>query len=220
MEHLTKAGIELIRNNPSLYVPITDRQGTDISLFLQLWLGSGLDAEEVTPWLVEMANRLDFAFRTRGHYPSSASDYRELAEHPRDRSDDYFEEATAGSTVIPIVASWLQALGQVDVVDMLSLLVREKLGHCTLQLWLPDETSETEIFIGRNNHGRALCDLPLAEGGQELLATIMEACRIDTTFKNLSPMKTGFWPIILLACRHHQLPVPPGFWIESLLPPT
>ena len=215
----TQTGLAMIRNNPALLLPITDRQGTDIALFLQLWLASGLDGAGVTSWLNEMARRLDFTMRTRGRYPSASSDYQELADYPRDQSDGYFNEATAGSTVIPLIATWLQGLGQLDMVEMLSTLVREKLEHCTLQLWMPDSTSEEELFIGDKNHGRALCDLPLSEGGHQLLTTIAEACRMNTAFKELSPIKTGFWPVILVACRHHQLPIPPHFWIESLTPP-
>lgn len=215
----TQAGLALIRNNPALLLPITDRQGTDIALFLQLWLASGLDAEGVTSWLRQMANRLTFAIRTRGRYPAAASDYRDLAEHPRDRSDDYFKEATAGSTVIPLIAAWLQGLGQTDAVETLSTLVREELKHCTLQLWMPDATSEAKLYVGGTDHGKALCHLPLGEGGDQLLATIAEACRMDTVFKNLSPITTDFWPVLLVACRHHQLPIPLGFWIESLMPP-
>lgn len=220
LQRFTQTGLAIIRNNPALLLPISDRQGTDIALFLQLWLHSGLDAVGVTSWLQEMASRLTFTIRTRGRYPTCASDYRELVEHPRDGSDDYFEEATAGSTVIPLLAAWLQALGQEGVVETLSTLVREKLQHCTLQLWMPDATSETALFKGSHSSGRAICDLPLAEGGPQLLATITEACNIDTEFKKLSPIRTGFWPVMLVACRHHQLPVPPAFWIESLMPPN
>jgi hypothetical protein len=217
--HFTQTGLSLIRNNPALLLPISDRQGTDIALFLLLWLASGLDSDGVTSWLREMANRLDFAMRTRGRYPSSATDYHELAEHPCDRSDDYFKESTSGSTVIPLIASWLEAFGQVDAVETLSLFVREELEHCTLQLWMPDDMSESELYVGDNNHGRALCDMTLSEGGSQLLATIAEACRIDSAFGNLSPIKTGFWPVILVACHHHKLPIPPSFWVEELTPP-
>lgn len=215
-----KAGLDLIRNNPALFLPITDRQGTDIALFLLLWAISGLDAMVVTSWLKEIANRFIYTIRTRGRYPMSASDYRELIEHPRDQSDDYFKEAISGSTVIPLISAWLQALHQADVVEALSTLVRNELEHCTLQLWMPDAKSETEMFISDNNHGhgRSLCDLPLSEGGSQLLSTIAEACRMDSSFKDLTPNKVGFWPVILVACRHHQLPIPPGFWIELLSP--
>ncbi|BCG47246.1 hypothetical protein GEOBRER4_n2073 [Citrifermentans bremense] len=217
LQRFTQTGLALIRNNPTLLLPISDRQGTDIALFLLLWLYSGLDGVGVTSWLQEMANRLTFTIRTRGRYPTCASDYRELVEHPRNNSDDYFEEATAGSTVVPLIAAWLQVLGQESAVDTLSTLVRENLQHCTLQLWIPDATSETALFKGDHSNGRAICDLPLAEGGPQLLTTIAEACKIDTEFKNLSPIRTGFWPVMLVACRHHQLPVPAAFWIESLM---
>lgn len=219
VSQITQAGLALILNNPALMLPITDRQGTGIALFLQLWLASGLDAAPVSSWLEEMAHRFVFAIRTRGRYPSCASDYRELAEHPRDRSaDEYFKEATAGSTLIPIIAAWLQAFGRNDAVEALQKLVTKELEHCTLQLWMPDDTSEGALYVADKIHGRALCDLPLNEGGSQLLEIVAKACRTDNAFKSLSPMTTGFWPVIFVACRHYQLPIPPGFWIESLAP--
>lgn len=214
-----QAGLALIRNNPALLLPISDSQGTDIALFLQLWLTSGLGEVGVSSWLREMASRLVLTVRTRNRYPSSTSDYRELVEHPK-HTEDYFKEATSGSTVIPLIAAWLQALGEVDSVENLSALVRGELEHCTLQLWMPDAASEDKLFVGDTDHGRALCDLPLAEGGSQLLATIKRAYDMDTAFQELSANKRGFWPVILVACRHWRLPVPPGFWVEALMPPS
>lgn len=216
---LTQTGLELIRNNPALFLPITDRQGTSIALFLQLWLVSRLDATGVTSWLQEMAYRLTFSIHTRGRYTSSLSDYRDLAEHPHDRSDEYFKEATAGSTVIPLIAAWLHALGATEAVDALSSLAQKELKHCTFQLWLPDTTSEEKLYVGDSSHGRALCGLPLNKGGHQLIATIAEACRMDADLQSLSAIKSGFWPVVMVACHHHQLPVPPGFWINSLMEP-
>jgi len=216
---LTQEGLVLIRNNPSLLLPISDYEGTDIALFLQLWLVSGIEATGIIKWLQELANRLIFSIHTRGRYPSCSSEYRELAEHPYDRSDEYFKEATAGSTLIPLITAWLHALGQKDSVEALSNLVREELEHCTLQLWTPDASSEVELYVGNNSHGRALCDLPLVEGGCQLLLTIEKGCHIDTYFEDLSANKAGFWPIVLVACHHYKLPIPPGFWINSLVAP-
>ncbi|QHD05562.1 hypothetical protein [Pseudomonas sp. R76] len=216
---LTHTGLELIKNNPILFLPITDPQGTSIALFLQLWLVSGLDATGVTSWLQEMAKRLTFTIHTRGRYTTSLSDYRDLADHPRDRSDNYFKEATAGSTVVPLIAVWLHALGATEAVEALSRLARKELKHCTLQLWLPDASSEEKFYVGDNSHGRAICGLPLDKGGQKLLATIAEACSMNADLQNLSPVKSGFWPVVMVACHHYDLPVPPGFWINSLLDP-
>lgn len=216
---LTQMGLELIKNNPVLFLPIKDRQGTSIALFLQLWLVSGLDATGVASWLQEMASRLIFSIHTRGRYTSSLSDYRDLAEHPRDRSDEYFKESTAGSTVIPLIAAWLYALGATEVVEALSRLVQEELKHCTLQLWSPDANSEENIYLDVNSHGRALCGLPLSKGGHQLITTIADACRIDASLESLSAIKSSFWPVIMVACHHYQLPVPPGFWINALTAP-
>jgi hypothetical protein len=216
---LTQTGLELIRNNPILFLPIADRQGTSIALFLQLWLVSELDATGITSWLEEMARRLTYSIHTRGRYTSSLTDYRDLAEHPRDRSDEYFKEAMAGSTIVPLLAAWLHALGATEAVEALSRLAQEELKHCTFQLWLPDASSEENLYVGNSSHGRALCGLPLNKGGCKLIATIAEACSTDTGLQNLSPIKSGFWPLVMVACHHHELPIPPGFWISSLMEP-
>lgn len=218
VEQCRRGGIDLIWNNPCLFLPITDRQCIDIALFLQLFLVSESDTKDISLWLREMAERLSFTIKTRGRYPAITEDYQELAEHPRDRSDDYFKETTAGSTVIPLIAAWLHALGETAAVDSLQSLVKEELNHCTLQMWMPDDLSEDSLYVGDANHGQSLCDLPLDNGGSQLLETIAEACRLDTGFRNLSAIKTGYWPIVLVACRHHHLPIPPGFWIDSLRP--
>ncbi|WP_407312991.1 chemotaxis protein [Pseudomonas sp. nanlin1] len=216
---LTQTGLELIRNNPVLFLPIADRQGTSIALFLQLWLISKVDATGITSWLEEMAYRLTFTIHSRGRYTTSLTDYRDLAEHPRDRSDEYFKEATAGSTIVPMLAAWLHALGATEAVEALSRLAQKELKHCTLQLWLPDASSEDNFYLGNSPHGQALCGLPLIRGGRQLIATIAEACTTDSSLQNLSPIKSGFWPVVMVACHLHQLPIPPGFWIGSLTEP-
>lgn len=213
----TQAGLAMIRSNPVLLLPITDRQATDVALFLLLWLASGLDNAGVVSWLEEMANRLTFAVRTRGRYPSTSSDYRDLADHPHDRSDEYFEESTVGSTLIPLIASWLEGFGSAEAVQELANLAKEKLPHTTMQLWMPDEASEARIFEG-HGHGRALCGLPVHEGGAALVRTVSEACRTHG-LEGIKSVSTKFWPVLLVACRHRQLPVPPHFWINALMPP-
>jgi hypothetical protein len=214
----TRAGIAMISKNPSLLLPISDRQTTDIALFLMLWVDSGINVPGMGQWLEEMASRLDFTIRTRGLYPSTASDYRDLADHPRDGSDEYFKESTAGSTLIPLLTAWLHALQRTVSVEAMGKLVREELEHCTLQLWMPDEASEQTLYTGDGEGGRALCDLPVGRGGEILLRTILEACDKDDGFLSLSAVKARLWPIVLMACRHHRVPVPVNFWIEAMRP--
>lgn len=218
-DNAVTAGIKLIRNNPTLLLPVSDQQTTDIALFLQLWLAESMDLSEVRSWLVEMTGRLNYAIRTRGHYPSCSTDYAELDDHQSHHKDDeFFKEATAGSTLIPLIAAWLHALGETEAFDALAKLVKEELDHCTLQLWLPDTSSEPAMYIGGEQHGRALTDLSLDQGGQTLVSTIAEACKRTDEFQKLSPIVFDSWPILFVACHYYQLPVPANLWIFPLLP--
>jgi hypothetical protein len=83
---------------------------------------------------------------------------------------------------------------------------------------LPDKSSENGIYLGTHDHGVALCDLPLSATGNELLKIVTDACSESKDFDDLSAIRTGYWPMILTACRHHRLPVPPQFWIKMVAP--
>jgi hypothetical protein len=211
-------GLKLIRNNPTLLCPIMDQQAIEIAIFLVFATVAADTAPATSSWLREMVSRLDLATRTHGGYPCVFTAYRDLVDHPRDRSDAYRKEATSGSILIPLLAAWLSAFGDEAAVGKLADLKRDVLEHCTLQLWLPDQATEDELYIGGRDHGVALTDLPLPRNGKEILETVAEACRKENSFAGLSAMQTGYWPLVLLACRHFRLPVPPQFWIDLLRP--
>jgi hypothetical protein len=120
--------------------------------------------------------------------------------------------------LIPLLASFLSALDDHDALKQLVDLKAKELEHCTLQLWMPDKSSEDGIYVGVDNHGIAHCDLPLSSNGSEPLKTVRDACDKSKDFDGLSAIATGFWPIILTACRHYRLPVPPQFWINMMGP--
>lgn len=213
-----QTGFELILNNPALTSPLCDQQAIDIALFLLLAAFSGDAQDSISSWLHEMTVRLNFAFRLDGKYLCVFTEYRDLIEHPKEHTDVYRREATSGSILIPLIAAWLAAFKDESALKALVNLQKSKLQHCTLQLWLPDAASEDQLYIGERDHGLALCDIPLSETGEELFDTITEACLRERGFENLSSNRTGYWPIILLACRHYRYPVPPQFWINLLHP--
>ncbi len=208
--------MSLIENNSALSLPLCDDQTTDVALLLMLYLWSSADGERLFAWLHAMVQRHDFTVRAGGRYPTSLVEYTDLVAHPRERSDEYFEEATAGSTLIPLLAIWTSSLGRPDLATRLANLSAEKLKHCTMQLWTPGANSEQHIYINSEIHGLAITDLPIKEGGSDLLETIVEACKGDEGFNALSAVQTGMWPIVLIACRHWRLPVPPDFYIHAL----
>lgn len=214
----TDAALQLIENNPALNLPIADNQTVDIALLLQLWLGNTREPERVAGWLVEMTNRLDFAVRTRGRYPLAAGDYSDLADHPREATDDYFEEATAGSILIPTLTAWLSAFGAIEALETLAKLAAEKLGHCAMQLWSADALSEAHLYLGDAAHGRGLVQLPIEATGTEVIRVLKDFVRDDADLAGLSALRFNCWPVVFLACRHHRLPVPPGFWTKAMPP--
>jgi hypothetical protein len=207
-------GISLISNNPTLFLPAIDDQATDIALFMFLWALDRGTVDGFRQWLAGMAQRLYHTIYTRLGYPVATSDYQDLAFHPRDDSDEYFAQMTAGSTFIPLLAVWLHGTGCADQFKQIAKLVKSKLKHCTLQLWIPDAASEEHMYLDSKTHGVALCELPLSQGGQALLASIKHACNSHDAFSDLSAIKTGYWPIVLVACRHYGLPIPPYFWMN------
>jgi hypothetical protein len=222
---LTTMGFQLINNNRALFLPLQDQQGIDIAMFLVLVSVANGNKSDAGAWLLEMVERLALSVRTHGRYPCVFSDYRDLVAHPREQTDDYRKEATSGSILIPIIAVFLPAFNGHKALKRLVDLKANELEDCTLQLWLPDKSSEDGIYTGSSDHGVALNDVPLSTTGNELLAVIKTACNETDGFATLSAIATGFWPIILTACRHYRLPLPPQLWIDMVIdssggPPT
>jgi hypothetical protein len=220
LARLATAGYHLIDNNRALFLPLQDQQAIEIALFLILVGALGGDKNDARSWLHEMAERLALTVQTHGRYPCVFTEYRDLVAHPRERTDEYRKEAAAGSILIPLLAAFLFALNDGDSLQRLVALKENELKQCTLQLWLPDSSSEDGIYLGKRDHGVALCDLPLSATGSELLKTVRDACAQSKDFDTLSAIATGYWPIVLAACRHYRLPIPPQFWINMVDPPS
>jgi hypothetical protein len=216
---LVKAGMQLINNNPALFLPIQDEQAIEVALFLILAGNVGSSHQDIQNWLGEMANRLNIAVRSHSKYPCRFSEYQDLLVHPKEASDEYRKDATAGSILIPLIAAWLAAFQDKDALKLLVELKSDVLNHCTMQLWLPEAASEDHIYLNDDTHGIALCDLPLTEDGTDLLKTINEACDQTDGFTALTGNMTGYWPVVLAACRHYRLPIPPQYWIGMLYLP-
>src|ERR1700738_309427 len=216
--HVT-SGFSLILNNPSLFLPLIDDQAVEICLFLVLAAQMGYADADIRNWLAEMVRRLRMTVLSHGRYPAALTDYADLLAHPKAQTDEYLREVTPGSVLIPTLVAFVAALNDPQSIASLEELMAGPLAHCTLQLWLPDETNEKHIYLDDAVHGAALADLPVSGSGQDLLKILAMACRSADGFNNLSAIASGYFPLILTACRHYRLPVPPPFWIPLLVPP-
>lgn len=210
------AGLDLIKSNGALGLPISDQQSTAIALFLQLWLELRIEPELMAAWVEGMAGRFIYTVTTNGRYPTIATDYADLVEHPGE-GPAYFQSATAASTLIPILAVWLWVFDRVEAASTLAHLVNTRLPHCTLQLWTPDAASEANLYLNTASHGIGVTGLELDENYMRVVIDFtVAAIQHSPAFGDLTAVKSGFWPLVLVACRHYGLPVPPHFWASAL----
>ncbi len=154
---------------------------------------------------------------SHGRYPTALREYTDLVEHPKAQTDEYRQEVTPGSVLIPLLLAWVTAFNDQESIASLMTLKAGPLAHCTLQLWLPDEETERHLYLNGAIHGAALAELPITNGGQDLLKVLTEAGSADS-FQNLSTVKSGYFPLLLTAGRHYRLPIPHPFWISLLVP--
>jgi hypothetical protein len=220
LRNIANSGIQLIHNNAALNLPLMDEQAIEVALFLCFAASVGNLDGALRYWLNEMVQRLQLTVNGHGEYPCIFREYRDLLDHPKDRSDEYRKGATAGGVLIPLLAAWMAAFRDHEALKVLVNLTKGPLSHCTLQLWLPETASEDHLYLNDDLHGVALVDLPLTEDGQDLLRIVNDACEKSDGFSKLSAAQLGYFPLILTACRHYRLPVPPQFWISILMPPT
>ena len=203
---------DLINANPSLKSPIRDDYEIEIALFMML-AGICDRVEAVSGFIEEIAYRLDFSLRRRGAYPIPSEDYHELIVHPVDQSDDYFKSKTIGSILYPLLIVWLDALGKDQARSRISKTLGENLGHCTHQVWVPDDKTDQLIWIGNREHGASIPGLKLHSDAKAYTDVLTKVFEDYPAIKEISAFCAGYWPMFLLACRHYRVPVPPQLWI-------
>lgn len=197
----------LINNNPALLLPAKDEQAIDLSIALSLLIIDGGNREFILSWLGEMLARAKFAYEAHTKYPSVLRSYTELLEHPKSREKEYRENATTGSILYPAIALWA-ALLEDEQLHREVAKVQELMKHCTYQLWYPDELSEEHLYKDSDSHGAMLANLDLNISVQDFLAQVFRECEETKHFEELSAVKYGWWPLIIVACRHYRLPLP------------
>lgn len=209
----TNGIVGLVNNNGILRTPISDSQSTEISLAC-LFLSMRGRPDVIRDWMGQVLPACIFAIATNTAYPCAMSDYQDLAEHPKSRSDeDYFKRATAGSTLLPTLIMWMRITDPAATFDDVVKFIESDLPHCTMQFWLPNEASEEHIYTNSGMHGLALVGFSITDDAGEMVEVVKaEIQNSKTVFDRLSAIQSGHWPIILSACRHYRLPIPLNFW--------
>jgi hypothetical protein len=99
MRNHVGSGLQMIVNNPCLYLPLMDEQAIELALFLGLAARMGHADREIRSWLAEMVSRLSVTVNSHGRYPTTLREYSDLIEHPKAQTDEYRREVTPGSVL-------------------------------------------------------------------------------------------------------------------------
>ncbi len=198
----------LISNNPALMLATKDDQAIDVLIAASLLVIDGGNRSFITSWLGEMVDRASFSYRSNGKYPCVLHAYGDLLEHPKSIDNDYRENATSASVLYPSIALWAALLDDEGTYSKVATLKRDLLQHCTFQFWYPDDNSEAHFYTNSDSHGAALANLAIDRPKEEFLAQGFGECKHSSSFRDLSAIKFGWWPLIVVACRHYRLPLP------------
>ena len=209
-----EAACLLIKSNPTLMSPICDDFAIEVTLFMNLaQICNAID--NVSAYLEDMAQRLRFSIDQHFSYPVSGMNYYDLIEHSHDRSEEYLKEHTRGSILYPLLIAWLDKLCSIDARNILTSCIERHLSHTTQQVWVPDGETDEMLWKGDLNHGVAITVQP-CESPQNYAALLNRIITDHSrAYDNLSTTKNGLWPILLMACRHFRLPVPPHLWFSE-----
>jgi hypothetical protein len=218
LEKITKSIRLLILNNPILLLPYKDSQAIDIGLALSLFSkNSDLD-KFATNWISEIVNRCIFYFKTNGMYPIVHESYENLLEHRKnDKADsNYKNKVTEASILYPMLAVYCALYKLSSVSQELENFATDKLSHCTLQYWYPNQYSEQAMYSNSDIHGSASTDFPMNRN--LVLEHVAQECEETDFFKNMSAVIKDKAPLLLTACRCYRYPVPFHFledWLED-----
>ena len=210
---LKRVGYALARtiaNNPALGTPIKDSQAIDINIACLLLDLVGC-RQVIQDWIRHIAGATRVAYLANERYPCDYDEYHQLLRHPQP-NDEYRKAATAGSILIPTLATWAAIIGDEETLNLLSSFVSTHYAHSTLQLWFPGDDSEEHLYRGTDNHGLCWVDFAMSRVSQEVLDPISRECVSSKAYDSLSAIEHGIWPLVVLACRHHRMPVPPHLW--------
>ncbi|WP_439894705.1 chemotaxis protein [Pseudomonas syringae] len=214
--HLAKQMYDLIINNDCLFSPCTDIQSTDIATALFFLSHIEEFRELVQSYCAIILEHYRFAYGCHDRYPTHVSRYRDLISHPLEKTEEYQRWHTSGSTLIPLVLLWATIDGASEHTQAFAEFANESLRHCCHQLWMVKDDSEGHIYKNDQRHGAVLTEIPITADGVSAMSMLEVACKSDEAYQGLSAIRQGYGPLLIMACRHYRLPLPPHIWIAAL----
>ena len=210
---VNEALIKTINNNPTLFSPYKDDQAIDIAICIFFLSLDEKNFKNIEGWIGRI---LQSSYRSiEGHrtYPSNLEKYSDLIEHPRVKTEEYRKSVTQGSILYPYLSFFSAIFNFDNLYSGLARLKNDFFEHSNFQMYFFDESSEDKLYANTDLHGATLSHVPVDKEADVFYSEIKSECEKSSSFNNLSAMQYGVWPLVILACRHHRLPVPAHFYI-------
>ena len=204
-----------INNNPTLLQPTKDDHNTEISLAILLLGGDGGYTDYIKGWIKEISDRSILSYKIHGQFPCIYSSFSQLLELTDNKSDEAKKEATAGSVLYPSLAFYAALWECTDLYHGIRQYQTDHMGHCSFQLWMPNEQSEAYIWLNEDHHGTALNKIALPDNALDFKKAVIDECRISNSLQELSAWKFNLVPLVLTACRRYSVPIPPQFFLSQ-----
>lgn len=203
--------IGMLNANPTLAAPVRDDFAIELALFMRLASVRGR-LSGVADYIRGMSDHLCNGLRIRNHYPTPMTDYRDVLAHPIDRSDAYFEEHTRAGILYTFVLAWLAMIGDQERAERLRSMLLEHAPHMTHQIWIPEGRTDDVFWNGDRDHGLSVPGLPLNDSLEAVFNLLNRVMEEHPLHERVSAVRVGLIPILLTACRHYRMPVPPHVW--------
>lgn len=200
--------MSMIDNNSMLLTPYKDDQATDIMLAIFCLSRCREYHTFIESWLKNLVNLTNISFATNQKYFSNIQEYRKLIAHPINSTQEYREEVTQGSILLPYLSLVASIFNYEKLYSLIQNLQREFLSHSNIQLYFFNDDTENYLYNNTEMHGSSLSDVDIQQPSKDLLKDISEECESSNGINDLSAMKSGLYPLVLIACRHYRLPFP------------
>lgn len=202
-----------IVNHPSISSPVYDNHIIEIVLSLILLIKFN-EIEFIEKWLIEIINRVGFAYKVLRKYFPVDTDSIEDAVLISSYEEKDKEKIMKTTTLLMILLQFSAVLKLDSTYKFINKIINQNFKDTSLQVWFPDDTTDNFLYIENAGYSSGLAVMSpfLPEDMKDMNKLILESNKKYMHKDSISAVKKGFMILPLIASRHFRTPVLPLYW--------
>jgi hypothetical protein len=202
-----------ILNHPSISSPVYDNHIIEIVLSLILLVNFN-EIEFIEKWLIEIINRVGFAYKVLKKYFPVDSDSLEDAVIISSYIEKDKVKIMEMSTLLMILLQFSAVLKLDSVYKFIIKIIKQNFKDTSLQIWFPDDNTDNFLYIENAGYssGLPIMFTSLPENIKDMNKLIIESNEKFIYKDSISAIKNEFMILPLIASRHFRTPVLPLYW--------